>query len=167
MRFIAPLGPALVGLMLASSPAFAQSETAPAADFAKGAVACAAALGPKKLEPAALTKDGWAVSDARSIATVYRHDGIGVRLFLSTMISPSGQCIVDGYASADDQFSAIRDAIRTAPSQKYGAPPMMPDPGAPGGQGFVVDKNLVLILSMEKRTAGLSTRITGMRFPNK
>jgi hypothetical protein len=29
----------------------------------------------------------------------------------------------------------------------------------------VVDDNLVLILSAEKRPAGLSIRITGMRFP--
>jgi hypothetical protein len=156
-----------VWLSLAASPALAQSATAsaPAADFGTGAAACTVALAPTKLDETALKKSGWAISSTHSIATIYQRDGVGVRLFLSTMIAPSGQCVVDGYATADDQFAAIRDAIRAALTEKYGAPPMMPAPVTPSGQGFVVDNNLVLILSAEKRPAGLSIRITGMRFP--
>jgi len=156
-----------VWLSIAASPALAQSATAPApaADFGTGAAACTVALAPAKLDEAALKNSGWAASSTRSIATVYQREGVGVRLFLSTMIAPSGQCVVDGYATADDQFAAIRDAIRAALAEKYGAPPMMPAQAVPNGQGFVVDNNLVLILSADKRPAGLSIRITCMRFP--
>ena len=151
-------------LLLAASPAVAQTTSAPASDFAAGAVACTTALTPAKLDESTLKASGWTVSAVRGPVTIYVHDGIGVRLFLTTMMAPTGQCVVDGYATGDDQFRPIRDAIRAALAQKYGASPEMPKPVAANGQGFVVDKDLVLVLSMEKRTAGPSIRITGMRF---
>ena len=152
--------------LVLSAPALAQTP-APAADFATGAVACAGALGPASLDTAGLKRDGWTVDQTRGAFGSYRRTGVGVRLIMSGGGGGSGQCVVDGWASDAGQFAAIRDAIAAALTTRFGAAPTMPAPPTPFGQAFVVGRDLILILSLDRRPAGASIRITGMRLPKR
>jgi hypothetical protein len=144
---------------LAAIPAAA--EAAPAADFGTGAAACARLLAAEKYDEKSLEADGWTKSQERGGIRVYSRDGVAVKLFLSSMMGANG-CVVDGYADKGDEVEQLTAAITTSLKPIAGEDLKVPAAAVPGAQGFTFGP-VMQILSTEKRPAGLSVRVTGMR----
>jgi hypothetical protein len=148
-------------ILLGSLMAPAVAHAAPAADFGVGAAACAKLLAAQQYDEKSLEADGWTKSQERGGIRVYSRDGAAVKLFLSSMTGANG-CIVDGYADKDEKVEALTAAITASLKPIAGSDLKVPAATVPGGQGFAFGP-VIQILSTEKRPAGLSVRITGMR----
>lgn len=143
---------------------------APAADFGKAAAACAAALGPTSMDATKVESLGWspiAKASTSGSVWIFEQKPSPVRIFLATMFSPSGQCVVDGYAMSENEFGAIAKDVKKQVSTALGK--KLKDTGSsssPGGysrgQGFLAD-NLMVGISSENQPGGMSIRVTMMQ----
>jgi hypothetical protein len=147
--------------------------TSPAEDFGKAAAACAAALGPASMDASKIEAVGWTptvkATSAKS-AWVFEQKPSHVRIFLATIFSPAGQCVVDGFAMKKGDFGAIGDAVKSQVSTALGkklknmGANASPN-GVSRGQGFRADQ-LMVSISMQVQANGMSTRITLMQIDN-
>jgi hypothetical protein len=144
--------------------------TSPASDFGKAAAACAAALGPTTMEVAKLEPLGWSPTvkaDQTKSTWMFEQKPSLVRIFLSTMFAPTGQCVVDGYGQSKGEFGAIASNVKkhvgAALGKKLKSAGSSQSPnGYSRGQGFLADK-LMVSISSENRTNGMSIRVTLMQ----
>jgi hypothetical protein len=137
---------------------------APPADFAAAAAACIAAVSPDKLDTAKLKAMGWTKqSDERApfgITAAYTHAGNAARILASP--TPSGYCIVDGYAKDFSQFEPYQTAIAERLRADYGTTGLSNVSIGQNGsddrrQGFVIG-NAVAGYSGAMRTGGFNLR---------
>lgn len=144
--------------------------TAPAEDFGKAAAACSAALGPMSMDASKLEPLGWTATikpASDESAWMFEQQPGTVRIFLATMFAPSGQCVVDGYAASEREFGAISKEVEKQVGAALGK--KLKNTGSMGGsgsfsrgQGFLAD-SLMVSISSENRTNGMSIRITMMQ----
>jgi hypothetical protein len=140
--------------------------TSTADEIAAAASACMASLGSKGIDSAAMERSGWPLAETLGEARVHSRAGSNVRVFTTAM--GGGQCIADAYGERMDGFDAIRDAIRTRLTARFGSRARLgAATGAEGdfsrGQGFLAGKRIG-VLSSERRPDGLSIRFTAMSF---
>jgi hypothetical protein len=152
----------MAALMAASLPS-------PAADFGKAAAACSVALGPTSMDAAKVEARGWTPTvkaTSPKSAWVFEQKPSLVRIFLATMFSPAGQCVVDGFAKSKGDFGAIADAVKTQVSAAIGKKLKNTGGGSPNpmsrGQGFLADQ-LMVSISMQVQANGNSVRVTLMQ----
>ena len=169
--------PTLAAIMLCvTAPVAAANETAtaPAADFGAAAAACAVAVGPSGLELGKLDPLGWTPiplgeADAKNFA--FSRNDSPVRIFLSTSISPKGQCVVDGFAQSPGQFGAIAKSVENQIGVALGTKAKSigksktPD-GYSQGAGFIVGETAAVV-SSERQPRGMNVRVTVMRLDPK
>jgi hypothetical protein len=148
----------------------AASVPSPAVDFGSAAAACAVALGPTSMDAAKVESLGWSptvkATSAKS-AWVFEQQPSRVRIFLATMFSPAGQCVVDGFARSKGDFGSIADAVKTQVSAVLGrklknAGSNSSPNGMSRGQGFLADQ-LMVSISMQDQANGNSVRVTLMQ----
>lgn len=143
--------------------------TAPAADFGKAAAACAAALGPTSMDAAKVESLDWTPTvkaTSPKSAWVFEQKPSHVRVFLATIFSPAGQCVVDGFAQSKGDFGAIAGEVKKQVSAATGKKLKNTGGGSPNpmsrGQGFLADR-LVVSISMQDQANGVSIRVTMMQ----
>lgn len=163
---------ALLVCSLLTTPCFAQTvTTAPPSDFGLAASACVDVPTPPKLDAKRLKSNCWKKDRSAQLpmgnVDHYRRTGTSVRLFVTFGVSDSRQCVVDGYGTAPDQSSAIEKAIEPLLVADFGN--MAKAANSTGaeapfsqGQDFMV-RNVMGVLSSEKKPAGLSIRFSSMR----
>jgi hypothetical protein len=148
----------------------AASVPSPAVDFGKAAAACAVALGPTSMDAAKVESLGWSptvkATSAKS-AWVFEQKPSRVRIFLATIFSPAGQCVVDGFAKSKGDFGLIADAVESQVSAALGkrlkgAGSNSSPNGMSRGQGFLADQ-LMVSISMQDQANGNSVRVTLMQ----
>lgn len=151
---------------LAQTPAALPPVMAPPADFAAAASACIGAVSPDKLDTAKLEAQGWTKqSDERApfgATAAYLHAGNAVRIMASP--TPSGYCIVDGYAKDFSQFDPFQAAVAARLKADYGTPGLTSVTIGQAGsddrrQGFMIG-NAVAGYSGTMRPGGLNLRFT-------
>ncbi len=138
------------------------------ADFASAAAACIDAVAPDKLDRDKLVARGWVKQSDERVpfgqTATFTHAGSAARIYASP--TPSGYCIVDGYAKDFSQFDLYQSAVAERLKADYGksgqTDVMIGKSGSDDRrQGFVIE-NAVAGYSGAMRPGGLNLRFTAV-----